>query len=64
MHSVELPGKILADFCSPDGMALIVYDMQIGILRQMQDAGAIVERVADALDAARSAGGGSTRRPR
>jgi nicotinamidase-related amidase len=56
MHSVELPGKMLADFCSPDGMALIVYDMQIGILRQMQDAGAIIERVADALEAARSAG--------
>ncbi|MBZ9885151.1 cysteine hydrolase [Mesorhizobium sp. CA10] len=37
-------------------MALVVYDMQVGICRQIEGAAAIVERTGTALEAARSAG--------
>jgi nicotinamidase-related amidase len=46
----------LGEWCDPRSIALLVYDMQIGICRQIPDAPAIVERVGSALEAARSAG--------
>ncbi|HJT04489.1 MAG TPA: cysteine hydrolase [Pseudonocardiaceae bacterium] len=46
----------LEEVCDPRRLALIVYDMQIGVLRQIKDADAIAQRVVEVLDAARSAG--------
>lgn len=52
---LEIP-HTLEEVCDPRRLALIVYDMQIGVLSQIKDADAIVKRVVDVLDAARSAG--------
>ncbi|TCV65410.1 nicotinamidase-related amidase [Neorhizobium sp. R1-B] len=49
-------GKTLQDFCRPDRMALVVYDMQVGILHQLKDGTAITAKVKTVLDAARAAG--------
>lgn len=46
----------LEEWCDPHCMALVVYDMQVGICRQIADAQLIIERVGIALDAARSVG--------
>ena len=49
--------KTLEDACDPAAMALIVYDMQAGVLRQLPDGGAgAVERVSRVLTAARAGG--------
>jgi nicotinamidase-related amidase len=37
-------------------MALLIYDMQVGICRQIPDAQAVIERAGIALDAARRSG--------
>ena len=49
-------GKTLEDFCRPERMALVVYDMQVGIVRQMKNGAEITDRVVKVLDAARSGG--------
>ncbi|MCQ8783416.1 cysteine hydrolase family protein [Mangrovibrevibacter kandeliae] len=55
-HSgIELPST-LEEWCDPRRMALVVYDMQVGIVRQIKNADAIVEKVGAALEAARSVG--------
>jgi nicotinamidase-related amidase len=46
----------LEDACDPGRIALVVYDMQVGILHQLKEPQAIVARVAKVLDAARAAG--------
>jgi nicotinamidase-related amidase len=46
----------LQDVCDPAQMALLVYDMQVGIVSQVPDGAAIVARVGDALAAARASG--------
>jgi biuret amidohydrolase len=46
----------LADACDPERMALLVYDMQVGVISQLPDGPQVTERVARVLDAARSAG--------
>jgi biuret amidohydrolase len=46
----------LADACDPQRMALLVYDMQVGVVSQLSDGGQVTERVGRVLDAARSAG--------
>jgi nicotinamidase-related amidase len=46
----------LADLCRPDRLALLVYDMQSGITRQLEDGPVIVDRVARVLAAARASG--------
>jgi nicotinamidase-related amidase len=46
----------LEEWCDPHRMALIVYDMQVGICRQIANAQLIVDHVGIALEAARSAG--------
>jgi len=46
----------LAEIADPRRTALIVYDMQVGILRQLKNADAIVARVAKVLAAARASG--------
>jgi nicotinamidase-related amidase len=52
---LEIP-RTLEEACDPRRLALVVYDMQIGVLGQIKDADAIARRVMEVLDAARSAG--------
>jgi biuret amidohydrolase len=52
---IEIP-TTLAEWCDPQRTALVVYDMQVGICRQVAGTDAIIERTAKALDAARTAG--------
>ena len=46
----------LADVCDRDRIALIVYDMQVGVVRQLADGPQVTERVRSVLEAARRAG--------
>lgn len=48
--------ETLDDVYDPDRLALIVYDMQVGIVSQIKDGREIVARVSKVLDAARKAG--------
>jgi nicotinamidase-related amidase len=52
---IEIPAS-LAEWCDPRRMALVVYDMQVGICRQVEGAAAIVEHTGIVLEAARRAG--------
>jgi nicotinamidase-related amidase len=45
----------LADVCDRDRLALIVYDMQVGVVRQLADGPQVTERVRSVLEAARRA---------
>jgi biuret amidohydrolase len=55
-HHIEVP-RTLDDLCQSDRLALIVYDMQVGILNQLGDGGrAVLAKVLEVLDAARTAG--------
>ena len=54
-HGLSIP-ETLEETCHPARMALLVYDMQVGILGQIPDAAALTANVARVLDAARSAG--------
>lgn len=56
MHRGFEIGRTLDEFCRPDRMALVVYDMQVGIVSQLQHGPAIVERVGEVLKAARQGG--------
>ncbi len=55
VHSLDIP-KTLEEICDPKRLALVVYDMQIGILQQLKDPEAIVAKVSGVLDSARGAG--------
>jgi len=55
VHGLDIP-QTLEDICDPERLALVVYDMQIGILKQIRDPEKIVAKVARVLDAARGAG--------
>lgn len=46
----------LDEVCQPERMALLVYDMQDGIVRHIPDAAAFLGRVSGVLEAARAAG--------
>jgi biuret amidohydrolase len=49
--------RTLEEACDPATMAVIVYDMQVGVLRQLPDGGAeAVQRVSRVLAAARGGG--------
>ena len=54
-HGLQVP-QTLEELCDPRTMALLVYDMQIGICSQIEGRDEIVARVARALAAARGAG--------
>ena len=54
-HGLEIP-QTLEEACTPSRAALIVYDMQVGILRQMKNGEAVSAKVAQVLGAARAAG--------
>jgi biuret amidohydrolase len=46
----------LADVCDPERIALVVYDMQVGVIGQLDDGPQVTERVGRVLEAARGAG--------
>ena len=48
----------LEDACDPRRLALLVYDMQVGILGQIADGAGVTRRVKVVLEAARAAGCG------
>lgn len=48
--------ETLAEICRPDRLALVVYDMQVGIVRQLRNGGEVVGAVAEVLEAARAGG--------
>lgn len=54
IHGLDIPTK-LEELCDPRRMALLVYDMQVGIRGQIKTGDQIVERAAAALAAARAA---------
>ena len=54
-YGIEIP-TTLAEWCDPQRMALIVYDMQVGICAQVPGGDLIIKRTAMALEAARAAG--------
>ena len=54
-EGIEIPTS-LVEWCEPHRMALVVYDMQVGICRQVAGAAEILERTGIVLEAARSAG--------
>jgi nicotinamidase-related amidase len=54
-YGLEIP-QSLEEACDPARLALIVYDMQVGILGQLRDRDGIVTRVVAVLHAAREAG--------
>ena len=55
VHGLEIP-ETLRELINPKHCALIVYDMQVGIIRQIKDGAAITAQVAQVLNVARSAG--------
>src|SRR5437764_9044506 len=48
--------RTLQDVCDPSRLALLVYDMQVGIVDQLKGSEAVTARVAQVLAAARQAG--------
>jgi nicotinamidase-related amidase len=52
---LEIP-RTLEEVCRPDRLAVIVYDMQVGIVVQLPDGGEITRRVVDVVHAARAGG--------
>ena len=53
-NGLEVP-ETLEEICRPDRLALLIYDVQVGILGQIADADRVVEKVKQALEAARAA---------
>jgi biuret amidohydrolase len=54
-HGLEVP-LTLEDVSDPSRIALLVYDMQVGVVEQIADAEEVTARVASVLEAARAAG--------
>jgi nicotinamidase-related amidase len=54
-YGLEIP-QTLEEACDPRRLALIVYDMQVGILGQLPNGAEVVARVGEVLEAARDAG--------
>jgi biuret amidohydrolase len=54
VEGLEIP-QTLEDACHPQRLALLVYDMQVGVLRQIEDGEAVTGRVREVLQAARAA---------
>jgi nicotinamidase-related amidase len=52
-HAVR---RSLEEICDPAHLALLVYDMQVGVVDQLTDGPAVTARVAEVLAAARAAG--------
>jgi nicotinamidase-related amidase len=54
LHGVSIP-RTLEEACDPHRLALVVYDMQVGILGQIADRERVVGQVVRTLEAARAA---------
>ena len=54
-YGLEIPQN-LEEACNPKRTALLVYDMQVGIIRQMQHGPELVARVKELLETVRAAG--------
>ena len=54
-YGLQVP-ESLDEVCDPHRLALIVYDMQVGILSQIADAAGLTAKVAEVVRAARTAG--------
>ena len=54
-YGLQVP-QGLEEICDPHRLALIVYDMQVGILNQIRDNAAVTAKVVEVLRAAREAG--------
>jgi nicotinamidase-related amidase len=54
-YGLEIP-ETLEEICRPERIALLVYDMQVGIVRHVPGAEEFVARVVRVIDAARRAG--------
>jgi nicotinamidase-related amidase len=54
-YGLEIP-ESLQEACHPQRTALVVYDMQVGILRQLPQGAAVTAKVVQVLQAARAAG--------
>jgi nicotinamidase-related amidase len=54
-YGLEIPGS-LEEACHPQRTALVVYDMQVGILRQLPHGAAVTAKVVQVLQATRAAG--------
>lgn len=54
-YGLSIP-RTVEEACDPRRMALIVYDMQVGVIRQIPDGDRIVARVRGLVDAARRGG--------
>src|SRR5438105_4046825 len=52
---LDIP-QTLEDICDPTRLALVVYDMQIGIVKQIENGKQITDKVLQVLGAARKAG--------
>ena len=48
-NGLEVP-ETLEEICRPDRLALLIYDMQVGILGQIADADRVVAKVKEALE--------------
>ena len=55
VQGLDIP-QTLEEVCDPQRLALIVYDMQVGILKQIKNPETIVAKVSGVLEAARTAG--------
>src|SRR5580692_3783653 len=55
VQGLDIP-QTLEEICDPQRVALVVYDMQIGILKQIKDPATIVAKVSRVLESARAAG--------
>jgi biuret amidohydrolase len=54
-YGLEIP-ETLEEVCRPQRLAVLVYDMQVGIVRHLPDADMFVGRVARVVEAARRSG--------
>lgn len=54
-YNLTIPST-LTEACDPTTTALLVYDMQVGVMRQIADRDRVIDRVVATLDAARAAG--------
>lgn len=52
---LDIP-QTLEDICDPTRMALVIYDMQVGIVKQIENGAQITDKVVRVLEAARKAG--------
>ncbi len=55
LNALDVPGS-LAEVCRPEKLALLVYDMQVGILGQIPHRESVIDKVREVLESARAAG--------